>query len=524
MTTSHSQLLPLTSSGSIQRAATEPQRNMEEKESSAGDQRLHFLQERVLKTLRLKPDRWQKCLAVEEQKQVIQDFLDKSEHTTLVIYLTAAGQLIPAADFAGSQKNKAVYFIKRGKTGLTPDSIKTNVYFGTLSGPPLEQLPAFVEEVVVPVLRNTKNHFHRPRVVSEDLMQHAHVLRTSVSVVVGQAKRKTVLPLPPGSERIEQAASEIEKRGELVDKSIIHSIESMVIGWRHQIHGVLKRDSAEPLLEGTNPTPQVELNFWKNRYANLQCINDHFKSPKVTKMAHLLDVLESSYYPAYRNMVQDVERALEEARDINMFLKPLQRLTEDLESTEFGNVKKGIAPLMHTICLVWANSKHYNTPARVIVLLQEFCNLFIQQARSHLNPEDILKGEVAESIAHVQTTLDVLMHFKSVFEDKRNSLSQYQRNGREVKPWDFSSSMVFAELDRFIERLKMIETLLLAVVDMMKLEKLEFGGVRGRSLSQQVVWLHEEFQERFKILAEYSYFCSVISPAHILSSQGTINT
>uniref|UniRef100_A0A8B9HTW9 Dynein, axonemal, heavy chain 9 n=1 Tax=Astyanax mexicanus TaxID=7994 RepID=A0A8B9HTW9_ASTMX len=299
-------------------------------------------------------------------------------------------------------------------------------------------------------------------------------------------------------------------RGELVDKSIIHSIESMVIDWSHQIHGVLKRDSSEPLLEGTNPTPQVELNFWKNRYADLQCINDQFKSPKVTKMAQLLDVIESSYYPAYRNMVQDVERALEEATDINLFLKPLQRLTEDLESTEFSNVKERIAPLMHTVCLVWANSKHYNTPARVIVLLQEFCNLFIQQARSHLNPEDILKGDVAESLAHVQTTLDVLMHFKSVFEDKRNSLSQYQRNGMEVKPWDFSSFMVFAGLDRFMERLKMIEVsaaLLLAVVDMMKLEKLEFGGVRGRSLSQQVVWLHEEFQERFKTFAEKSYDC-----------------
>uniref|UniRef100_W5L8L0 Dynein axonemal heavy chain 17 n=1 Tax=Astyanax mexicanus TaxID=7994 RepID=W5L8L0_ASTMX len=409
------------------------------------DQRLHFLQERVLKTLRLKPDRWQKCLAVEEQKQVIQDFLDKSDHTTLVISLTAAGQLIPAVDFAVSQKNKAVYFIKRGQTSLTPDSVKTNVYFGTMCGPPLEQLPAFVEEVTLifdltyaSILCNTKNHFHWPCVVSEDLMRHAHVLRTSVSVVVGQAKGKTVLPLPPGSERIEH----------LVDKSIIHSIESMVIDWSHQIHGVLKRDSSEPLLEGTNPTPQVELNFWKNRYADLQCINDQFKSPKVTKMAQLLDVIESSYYPAYRNMVQDVERALEEATDINLFLKPLQRLTEDLESTEFSNVKERIAPLMHTVCLVWANSKHYNTPARVIVLLQEFCNLFIQQ---------------------------------SVFEDKRNSLSQYQRNG--------------------------MEALLLAVVDMMKLEKLEFGGVRGRSLSQQVVWLHEEFQERFKTFAEKSYDC-----------------
>ncbi|KAL6475225.1 hypothetical protein MHYP_G00162650 [Metynnis hypsauchen] len=480
---------------------------MEEDESPAVDKRLGFLEEYVLKTMKLKSDRWQKCLAVEEHKQVIQDFLDKPDHTTLVVSLSAAGQLIPASGFAGTSKNKAVYFIKRSQTALSSDTMRATVLHGDMSSSALEQFSAFVEEVVVPVLLNNKNHCQWPHVVSEDLMRHIHALKTSVFVVAGQVKGKTLLPLPPGSERIEQAAFEREKRGDLVDKSIIHSIESMVIEWSHQIHEVLKRDSSEPLLEGKNPTPHVELNFWKNRYADLECIHDQFKSPKVAKMAELLDAMESSYYPAFRNMVQDVMRALEEAKDINSFLKPIQRHTEDLENIEFSEVKERIAPLMHTVCLVWANSKHYNTPARVIVLLQEICNLFIQQARSYLNPEDILKGDVVESLARVQTALDVLTHFKSVFEDRRNSLSQYQRNGMEVKPWDFSPFMVFAGLDRFMERLKMIETLLLTVVDVMKLEKLEFGGVRGRSLGQQVLWLHEEFLEKYKIFSEKSYDC-----------------
>lgn len=72
-------------------------------------------------------------------------------------------------------------------------------------------------------------------------------------------------------------------------------------------------------------------------------------------------------------------KALEEARDINIFLKPLERHIEDLENTDFSEVKVRFAPLMHTVCLVWANSKYYNTPVRVIVLLQEVCNLLIQQ-------------------------------------------------------------------------------------------------------------------------------------------------
>lgn len=53
----------------------------------------------------------------------------------------------------------------------------------------------------------------------------------------------------------------------------------------------------------------------------------------------------------------------------------------------------------------------------------------------------------------------------------------------------------------------LFQTLLLTVIDMMKLEKVEFGGVRGRALSQQVVQLHEEFLERYKIFTEKPYDC-----------------
>ncbi|XP_076856222.1 dynein axonemal heavy chain 9 [Brachyhypopomus gauderio] len=480
---------------------------MAEEDSPAVDKRFEFIEDYVLKTMKLKPDRWQKCLSVDDHKQVIQDFLDKSDYTTLVVSLNTAGQLIPSFGFAASSKNKSVYFIKRNQAALSPDTMKTNVLYGDMSYSPLEQFSAFVEEVVAPVLLNNRNHGEWPHVVSQDLLRHVHALKTSVFVVAGQVKGKTLLPLPPGSERIEQATFQREKRGDLLDKNLIHAIESMVIEWSRQIHEVLKRDSSEPLLEGQNPTPHVELNFWKNRYADLECIHDQFKSPKVAKMAELLDVMESSYYPAFRNMLQDVRGALEEARDINIFLKPLQRLTEDLENIEFSEVKGRIGPLMHVVCLVWSNSKYYNTPARLIVLLCQICNLLIQQARSYLNPEDILKGDVVESIARVQTTQDVLMHFKRSFEDRKNSLSQYQKNGMEVKPWDFSPCMVFAGLDRFLERLKSVEVLLLSAVDMIKLEKVEVGGIRGRSLSQQVLWLYEEFLEQYKILTEKSYDC-----------------
>lgn len=74
--------------------------------------------------------------------------------------------------------------------------------------------------------------------------------------------------------------------------------------------------------------------------------------------------------------------ALLEAQDVELYLRPLRRHVRCVQETEFPQIRVLIAPLFHTICLIWSHSKFYNTPARVIILLQEFCNLFIDQVCS----------------------------------------------------------------------------------------------------------------------------------------------
>ena len=54
---------------------------------------------------------------------------------------------------------------------------------------------------------------------------------------------------------------------------------------------------------------------------------------------------------------------------------------QDLEQLDYDQLEKHVAPLMHVICLVWANSEHYNVPARIVVLLQETFNLIIEMVR-----------------------------------------------------------------------------------------------------------------------------------------------
>ncbi|XP_053308775.1 dynein axonemal heavy chain 9 [Spea bombifrons] len=471
------------------------------------DKRLQFLEDYVLKTLKLKPDRWQKCVSAEEHRQILQEFLDKAEHPVLVVALNPAGQLVPALEFPNTGKSKAVFFLKRSASSLSADSMKSSLIYGDLSYAPLDHFSALVEEVVLPILSNQRNHQNWPHVVSQDVMRHVGNLKSNVFVTVGQVRGKTLLPLPAGSEKVEYVDYESEKNNDHLDKTIVHAIESAIIQWSHQVRGVLKKESSEPLLQGKNPIPHTELEFWKNRYADLECIYNQLRTKKVRKMAELLERVQSSYFPAFKALFRDVVAALSEAQDINLHLKPLQRHLEEIESVEFNEAKPLVAPLLHVLCLLWARSKYYNTPARVIVLTQEICNLFIQQARSYLNPEDLLKGETEESLGKVQEVLGVLRFLVQTFEEKREKLQSYSKDGQEVKPWDFPSIMVFARLDCFTKRLEAIEDLLLTAVDMMKLEKIEFGGIKGKALSQTVSGMYQEFQDVYKVFSERTYDC-----------------
>jgi dynein heavy chain, axonemal len=69
-------------------------------------------------------------------------------------------------------------------------------------------------------------------------------------------------------------------RTEGIDSALIHAIESVVIDWSHQIQEVLKKDSSQPLLEGQNPGPLVEVEFWKAKALNLENIYEQVNLKK----------------------------------------------------------------------------------------------------------------------------------------------------------------------------------------------------------------------------------------------------
>ncbi|WAR03796.1 DYHC-like protein [Mya arenaria] len=475
------------------------------KDLELGDSRVEFIADYVIKTTKCKPDKFMKMYNVDETKQMILEWFEKADLQSLIIVSNPGGSLTAQYEWPSNPKQKACYFVKKSKEALPKDiPFRQAVLYGDLSYSPLDQLSAFVDEVLVPLLSNERNHDHWPNVVSKDVTRHVHNLKGNVFVVSGQAKGKTLLPLPVGAERVHEI--ELDSADSL-DRALIHTIESMVIEWTHQIQDVLKKDSAQPLLEGLNPTPFVELEFWKNKAMNLECIYEQLRDPKVRKMAELLEKTGSSYFISFKEIFRDCVAALTEAQDINMYLKPMRHHFEDYEQAEFDESKKLFGPMMNALCLVWANSEYYNTPARIIVLLQEMCNMIIQMASNFLEPMELFKGEVEEVIGKVRKACDVLKGFRDEYEVHRKKLSEYFKDGKEPREWEFAPQLVFARYDKFCERVETVKDLMESALEFMKLEKVELGGIKGKVLSQQVVNIFEEFHAHYKVFTDATYDC-----------------
>jgi dynein heavy chain len=179
---------------------------------------------------------------------------------------------------------------------------------------------------LAPILKNEKNLNKFPQCVADDIKRQVHELSTSVYQIRGHIKGKTLLPFPQqGSARIEAEEARVKaSKGEDCDMTLKNNIEGIIIKWAYQIEEVLSKDSAEELnLPDNYPGPMTEIRFWEAKCTNLESLFEQMKDDTTKKMASILDVTDSAYYPCFRSMFRNVVAALNEAQDITLFLRPL---------------------------------------------------------------------------------------------------------------------------------------------------------------------------------------------------------
>uniref|UniRef100_A0AAX7TS70 Dynein axonemal heavy chain 11 n=1 Tax=Astatotilapia calliptera TaxID=8154 RepID=A0AAX7TS70_ASTCA len=422
------------------------------------DERVDFLREQAFYVLRVKTDKWNRFIGADENQKIILDFLDHIWTNRLLLF-TGPGGTLHAGD----------------------------------AQLPYEHL--FIQ-VLVCVLSNGLNHESWPRVVSDDIHRHLEKLRSKVVTLRGRAEGRTLLPLPLYVERARPQDIVLSHTGWPLDRGLLYSIETLIVQWSGQIWSVLKKDSGMMLLQGNHPGPSVELQFWAAQRENLLGIQSQIRSSKVEQIVEILRRVKSSYYSAFKDV------SVLEAEDIDLYLRPLRRLITNLEEKSFPQVDALLPPLFHTLCLIWSHSQYYCTPQRMVVLLQEFCNLIIEKAFAYLIPEELFKMELEEGMERVQISISVLRTFKKLFHTYREQIPKYYKHSQSIKLWDFPVCiLVFQENCK----INISHSYKGGTLDFLKLEKIELGGSRGKILSEMVFSMSEEFHDRWRTLRESKY-------------------
>ncbi|XP_071881804.1 dynein axonemal heavy chain 17 [Anas platyrhynchos] len=476
--------------------------------SAAPDERHSFLESFATLLLRLRPDKWSKFEGSEDARAVLDEFFRQPDVLELLLSLNPAGQLQPSTCFLPTLKGKGIYFVKRKKENVTRENCRAALLVGDISPWPVEQLIVVVEEVLSSLLLSKENVLGWPRVVVEDVVRQARRLRNEMFVMGGKIQGKPLLPLPEHLDSRDGSSTVLDCLAGPVEGSVLHSIETIVIDWSHQIRDILSKDSAQLLLEGLHPLPRTEFDFWRTRTSNLQCINEQLLSPRVSALAEILEKADSCYWPALQAMFRDVSAGLQEADNISLYLQPLQTLLEEMEQAEYAQLQSYIDRVLYTVCLTWVHSEHYSTPSRVIVILQEICNLLIEMTRNFLSPEEVMKGlqgELEETLGGIKLSIATIEKLFQSYSSCCSDLLPTLFTDKEPRLWEFPPSLVFRRMDSFLHRLKTIEELYEISIEFLKLEKAEMGGARGNILGSQVFQIYEEVSELVRGFADCKY-------------------
>ena len=138
---------------------------------------------------------------------------------------------------------------------------------------------------------------------------------------------------------------------------------------------------------------------------------------------------------------------------------------------------------MHVVLLVWKHSHHYNTPGRIVVLVREICNEVISASRAFVQAEEIFNVEPPDAVAKLQARAPRVRRVQGAL-----LRVQDPADGQETpkNPWKFQNAALFSRLDAFLERCHDILDLTQTVLQFNKLERVEVGGTKGKTLTASV--------------------------------------
>lgn len=248
----------------------------------------------------------------------------------LVVTVNHYGALLAREVLSKEFPYKSCFFIRKTlPLRFVDTSFRSHLIYGdTTCSHAVEELAFLVEEVYYPLLNNKANQVTWPAELRKDVEKKVQCLRDVVSEAKGSILQRTVLPTPVALDRLMELREQIldEERYDLCSVKLRNAVESIVNRWCIQINEVVQRNDvqkARPEVSARQLTPDLEIAFWQMRHENLENIYEQLQQDKCRTATVVLERIRSVYSGSFRTTFRSLIVALEEARDITLWMKPL---------------------------------------------------------------------------------------------------------------------------------------------------------------------------------------------------------
>ncbi|OWR55207.1 putative ciliary dynein heavy chain [Danaus plexippus plexippus] len=175
------------------------------------DTRLEFMSEYILKSLKLKIEKWTKFITGDE-RHLLYKFFDMPKFEVIVFRLNTSGLLTCSTTFPPISRGKMVYFLRNSDQKITQSNFRTTLTIGEMSGNVLMDLSVMADEVIGPLLCNPENQKGWPKIVKNDMKRHVNELRNLMHQLKGDMSSQIMLPMPEGVENIYHAEAKLKER------------------------------------------------------------------------------------------------------------------------------------------------------------------------------------------------------------------------------------------------------------------------------------------------------------------------
>lgn len=193
-------------------------------------------------------------------------------------------------------------------------------------------------------------------------------------------------------------------------------LEAITIKWSIQVEDVLKEDSEITFADDHNPTPAAEIEFWDQRFENLENLYLQLSDPRVKQIGAVLQAIDSVYYITFITTFKNVSAALMQASEITLYLKPLEKQFEKFLNEDFTKNLELIKPFLHCICLFWGNCPYYANNSYFVKLFKMIHNLFIEEATKNLDPNSLFQQEYEDALKVLDKTIEIFQFYRYVVQ------------------------------------------------------------------------------------------------------------